>query len=227
MNGGRILGEYPTNLNRNGPLNVGRGRLIPAIPWESKWNGVAQWLGVQDLDYVLPNRNSFSEDLFEASDLYLDSEKSDSFCQDVGKLVSCIPGDIPEEMEDDDLVVKSDEVERPDDTEYSIDDDSKSDSQSSGDQERGPATTVTSIIVSLIAVTIIAVIYERRTGQISHCADMCLCFSKKLDMTMEMDSSDTDSQNASYEVDVVTLLHKKSGGVELANEEVQWDIGDI
>jgi len=62
VKGGRIMGEYP---DLEGPLNVdggqGRGRFILTLPWEAIWNGVSQWMGVEDdelLDQILPNRNN-------------------------------------------------------------------------------------------------------------------------------------------------------------------------
>ena len=76
VKGGRILGEYPDNLGPEGPLNVGRGRLIPTLSWESMWNGIVEWFGVEQnqKDYVLPNWSKFDTagktfsdtDLFEA-----------------------------------------------------------------------------------------------------------------------------------------------------------------
>ena len=42
-------------------------------PWESVWNGVAQWFGIidpSDLDYVLPNRRNFGCRLLTDADLY-------------------------------------------------------------------------------------------------------------------------------------------------------------
>jgi hypothetical protein len=46
-------------------------------PWDSVWNSVAQWMGVHDdadLDFVLPNRNSFDmcNTLFTDKDLFVD-----------------------------------------------------------------------------------------------------------------------------------------------------------
>ena len=75
VDGGKILGEYPEDLSNSGDLNIGRGRLIPTMPFESMWNGIAQWLAdgtlsSDDLDYILPNRGPFKSVLFQASDLY-------------------------------------------------------------------------------------------------------------------------------------------------------------
>ena len=70
--GGKILGEYPDDLTTAGPLNLGRGRLIPTTSWDAIYNAVAQWAGVTDetdLDKVLPNRNKFST-LYTRDDLF-------------------------------------------------------------------------------------------------------------------------------------------------------------
>lgn len=82
--GGRVLGKYPDDLTPNGPLNVGRGRLLPTTSWDCLWNGVAQWMGIEaeeGLDFVLPNRHfsstttegSIFSKLFEQSDLFAQS----------------------------------------------------------------------------------------------------------------------------------------------------------
>jgi uncharacterized protein (DUF1501 family) len=63
IQGGQILGQFPNDLTADSPLNVGRGRLIPTLSWDSIWNGIAEWMGVSsdsDLDYFLPNRHSAS-----------------------------------------------------------------------------------------------------------------------------------------------------------------------
>ena len=74
LDGGKILGEYPDDLSENSSLNIGRGRLLPTMPWEAIWSAVVEWFGVvdeEDLDTVLPNRKSFpSESLFTAKQIY-------------------------------------------------------------------------------------------------------------------------------------------------------------
>eukprot|EP00547_Thalassionema_nitzschioides_P008451 CAMPEP_0194227304 /NCGR_PEP_ID=MMETSP0156-20130528/42790_1 /TAXON_ID=33649 /ORGANISM="Thalassionema nitzschioides, Strain L26-B" /LENGTH=2008 /DNA_ID=CAMNT_0038959783 /DNA_START=685 /DNA_END=6711 /DNA_ORIENTATION=- len=76
LNGTRILGEYPHDLTANGPLNIGRGRLIPTTSWDSIWHGVAEWFiddddtTESDLDAVLPNRNEFAHELLYKEDLF-------------------------------------------------------------------------------------------------------------------------------------------------------------
>jgi len=58
IKGGQIHGEYPSDLSDESPINIGRGRYIPTMSWESIMNSVIQWMGVgdADLDYCLPNR---------------------------------------------------------------------------------------------------------------------------------------------------------------------------
>jgi len=73
VDGGRILGSYPDDLTEDGPLNIGRGRLIPTTSWDKIMNGIAQWTGLsdtQDLNEVLPNRNNFGA-LFQKADLFI------------------------------------------------------------------------------------------------------------------------------------------------------------
>lgn len=74
VKGGRIMGEYP---DLEGPMNVdgghGRGRFIPTTAWEAIWNGVSQWMGVDDdalLDQILPNRKRCGSALFTKEDLF-------------------------------------------------------------------------------------------------------------------------------------------------------------
>jgi cullin-associated NEDD8-dissociated protein 1 len=61
--GGKIHGQYPSDLTEDGPLNVGRGRLIPTTPWEGLWKGVAEWFDVdqENMAKVLPNLENFDE----------------------------------------------------------------------------------------------------------------------------------------------------------------------
>lgn len=67
------MGSFPSNLTNEGP-DIFDGMVIPSTPWESLWNGIAEWFGItnsNDLTTVLPNRNSFqSEDLWSVSDLF-------------------------------------------------------------------------------------------------------------------------------------------------------------
>jgi len=74
LDGGRILGKYPNDITEASPLNVGRGRIIPTTPYDSVWNGVAEWMGVtsgEGLQKVCPNRDNFdSSVLFTKGDLF-------------------------------------------------------------------------------------------------------------------------------------------------------------
>jgi uncharacterized protein (DUF1501 family) len=59
--GGQILGQYP-DLGNGIPLDTGRtGRLIPTLPWEAMWNGIAEWMDVapEHMEEVLPNMVNF------------------------------------------------------------------------------------------------------------------------------------------------------------------------
>ena len=61
VRGGSIFGSYPDDLSAAAPLNTGRGRIIPTMPWEACWRALAEWFGVQAelLDMVLPNLRNF------------------------------------------------------------------------------------------------------------------------------------------------------------------------
>ena len=41
VNGGKIHGSYPADLSSSSPLNTGRGRIIPTMPWEAVWKPLA------------------------------------------------------------------------------------------------------------------------------------------------------------------------------------------
>ena len=76
MKGGRILGEYPSDLTEKSRLNLGRGRIQPTTSWEALWNGIAQWFGVtdeNDLDAALPYRkhSSDKDTMYSESDLFV------------------------------------------------------------------------------------------------------------------------------------------------------------
>jgi uncharacterized protein (DUF1501 family) len=74
VNGTRIHGKYPDDLTAQGPLNIGRGRLIPTTSWEGVWNGVARWFGVaaDGIENVLPNMAKFpTESLLTREELFV------------------------------------------------------------------------------------------------------------------------------------------------------------
>ena len=57
VKGRQMLGNYPSRLTEfESEANVGRGRMIPTTPWESVWNGVGEWMGLDDQarDELLP-----------------------------------------------------------------------------------------------------------------------------------------------------------------------------
>ena len=62
VSGAQIHGRYPDRLTEEeSNLNIGRGRILPTLPWESMWEGLAQWMGVpaSDMATVLPNLKKF------------------------------------------------------------------------------------------------------------------------------------------------------------------------
>ena len=75
LNGGKIMGNYPEDLSDKSDYWVRRGRMIPTVPFDSVWNGISQWMGVQgddDLNFVLPNRINFEKcsRMFTGHDLF-------------------------------------------------------------------------------------------------------------------------------------------------------------
>jgi len=100
VNGGKILGEYPEHLSALSSQWIGRGRMIPTLPWESVWNGVANWMGVRgddDLNSVLPNRDNFDKcSLFTDEDLFIEWKVSHSSCSISDKDGDGVPDDIDE-----------------------------------------------------------------------------------------------------------------------------------
>jgi len=73
VSGSQILGKYPSDLSNDGDLIIEPGIVIPSLSWESMWNSICQWFGIDsenDLDEVLPNRHSFTPDLFSKNDLF-------------------------------------------------------------------------------------------------------------------------------------------------------------
>jgi uncharacterized protein (DUF1501 family) len=72
VKGGRFFGTYPNRFDDDGPLNIGRGRLIPTLSWDAVMNGITEWMGVTnaaELDSVLPSRDNFNN-LLRANDLF-------------------------------------------------------------------------------------------------------------------------------------------------------------
>lgn len=65
QNGGKVLGEYPTDFNQGDPakLALSRGRMIPTTPWDAMWKPVVEWFGIApnspEMDKVLPMHKNF------------------------------------------------------------------------------------------------------------------------------------------------------------------------
>jgi hypothetical protein len=94
LDGGKIMGQYPDNLDDGNKYNAGRGTLIPTMPYEAPWNAVAQWLGVDEgnfLDMILPNRLSFPGQLFEKEDIYAISDDELKACDTAESPITCKP----------------------------------------------------------------------------------------------------------------------------------------
>ena len=75
VDGGKMLGKYPTRLKEGAnPLNLGRGRIIPTTPWESVWHAIAQWWGISskdELESLLPHAKNFPGGvMFQQSDVF-------------------------------------------------------------------------------------------------------------------------------------------------------------
>jgi len=52
-------------------LVIEGGIIIPTLSWESIWNGIGEWFGVEgNLDQILPNRRNFNS-LHQGKDLFL------------------------------------------------------------------------------------------------------------------------------------------------------------
>jgi uncharacterized protein (DUF1501 family)/uncharacterized protein (DUF1800 family) len=61
VKGGQILGTYPDTLTDDGANILSRGRVIPTMPFEALWKGIAEWFDVpaSEIDNVLPNVKNF------------------------------------------------------------------------------------------------------------------------------------------------------------------------
>eukprot|EP00040_Diaphanoeca_grandis_P028845 m.167802 g.167802 ORF g.167802 m.167802 type:complete len:2710 (-) comp31477_c0_seq1:197-8326(-) len=74
VKGGQMLGKFPDHISEElSEVNIGRGRLVPTTPWESVWNGVAQWWDVeaQAMSTILPNMANWATDeLFTKDELF-------------------------------------------------------------------------------------------------------------------------------------------------------------
>ena len=75
VKGKRILGEYPSlSLESDEIIDKARGRLLPTTPFDSPFQAIAEWMGVEvgvpsEINEVLPNRGNFPS-LFRAGQVF-------------------------------------------------------------------------------------------------------------------------------------------------------------
>ena len=73
VRGGQVHGDYPADITESSLLNLGRGRIIPTMSWESILNPIFTWMGVgsdEDLNYCLPNRLNTGAKLLPVEDVF-------------------------------------------------------------------------------------------------------------------------------------------------------------
>lgn len=73
VSGGQIHGRYPSDITEDGPYNIGRGRLIPDLSWESMLNSVAMHMGIEtenELSFCMPNRVNAGARLFTEAEVF-------------------------------------------------------------------------------------------------------------------------------------------------------------
>ena len=58
--GGKIYGDYWPDLSDESPINLGRGRMIPGLPFDAQWHALAEWMDVrpEKMAEVLPNKDN-------------------------------------------------------------------------------------------------------------------------------------------------------------------------
>ena len=73
VKGGRINGEYPSDITVDGPVNIGRGRIMPTSSWETIMNSVVGWMGVdseEELNRCMPNRLKTGTRLYTKEEVF-------------------------------------------------------------------------------------------------------------------------------------------------------------
>ncbi|KNC53335.1 twin-arginine translocation domain-containing protein [Thecamonas trahens ATCC 50062] len=73
LRGERVLGQYINKFSDDGPQIIDKGRVLPTMPWEAMWHGIAQWFGVADehMPAIFPNWAKFDPSTFYTqADLY-------------------------------------------------------------------------------------------------------------------------------------------------------------
>lgn len=222
VKGGRILGDFPSDLSNSSPLNVGRGRLIPTTSFDAIFNGVSMWAGVTDstqLDEILPNRKAFGNKIFSKSDLFIDRNVDVSNCEGEGKPVSCIPSD--HEFSNDDDAVN-----------FEWDSDDSDESDESDDRVSNSGKNIGAIfgVLSIAIISLIAYMYNRETGYFAILmkrGDAAISGKKDGECSGHETESVDKSFETSFDIDTVHLLHlKESKGVELLGNNSEARAGD-
>ena len=85
VNGGRVLGRYPSDFEQGDEAKIAlsRGRMIATTPWDAMWKGTAEWFGVPatgpEMDKVLPMHKNFPQErLFNKTTLFSDTSSMSS-----------------------------------------------------------------------------------------------------------------------------------------------------
>lgn len=73
VKGGQMLNQFPSSLKEGAYNDLGRGRLIPAYPWETMLKPIAEWMGLdtssqETLDAVFPNIGRFNSSIVPGED---------------------------------------------------------------------------------------------------------------------------------------------------------------
>ena len=63
VKGNKVIGKFPSDM-----WSLSGSRPQPTFPWESLWNGIGKWAGVEDMTQVCPNLS-----VFEGTSLLFDS----------------------------------------------------------------------------------------------------------------------------------------------------------
>ena len=68
-----MLNQFPSSLKEGAYNDLGRGRLIPAYPWETMLKPIAEWMGLDTsspdvLSAVFPNIGHFNSSIVQGQD---------------------------------------------------------------------------------------------------------------------------------------------------------------
>lgn len=82
VQGGKIVGRFPSDIMDSGAWSIGRGRMMPSTSWDVIWNAICEWMGIEteeEMLRVIPNlkntygKNSYGEEFtspIRASELF-------------------------------------------------------------------------------------------------------------------------------------------------------------